>query len=108
MKVHNPMISYHSLEGGKSDRVMGVDAHPDVCEGVVVFATVGGGGSGEVRIWSIAPGDEQPKFRSALAKGHDGSVNCAQVGARRVPPRERGRPRHGLSVARWERRGLVV
>ena len=78
MKVHNPMISYHSLEGGKSDRVMGVDAHPDVSEGVVVFATVGGGGSGEVRIWSIAPGDEQPKFRSALAKGHDGSVNCAR------------------------------
>ena len=67
------MISYHSLEGGKSDRVMGVDAHPDVSDGVVVFATVGGGGSGEVRIWSIAPGDEQPKFRSALAKGHDGS-----------------------------------
>ena len=62
MKVHNPMISYHSLEGGKSDRVMGVDAHPDVCDGIVVFATVGGGGSGEVRIWSIAPGDEQPKF----------------------------------------------
>ena len=57
MKVHNPMISYHSLEGGKSDRVMGVDAHPDVSEGVVVFATVGGGGSGCLLYTSPSPRD---------------------------------------------------
>ena len=78
MKVTNPMISYHSLEGGKSDRVMSIDVHPDVTDGVVVFGTVGGGGSGEIRLWSIAPGEEAPRFRSALAKGHEGSVNCAR------------------------------
>ena len=29
MRVESPMISYHSLEGGKSDRIMSVDCHPD-------------------------------------------------------------------------------
>ena len=41
MRVDSPMISYHSLEGGKSDRVMSVDVHPDGADGAVTFATAG-------------------------------------------------------------------
>ena len=78
MRVDSPMISYHSLEGGKSDRIMSVDCHPDASDGLVTFATVGGGGEGDVRLWSLAPDAEAPVYRSSLRKGHDGSVNCAR------------------------------
>ncbi|KAJ1458516.1 WD40-repeat-containing domain protein [Pelagophyceae sp. CCMP2097] len=87
MRVVSPMISYHSLEGGKSDRVMSVDIHPEVTNGVVVFATAGGGGEGDVRIWELDAGSapvasrdetEAPVYRSSLRKGHEGSVNCAR------------------------------
>ena len=78
MRVDSPMISYHSLEGGKSDRIMSVDCHPDASDGLVTFATVGGGGEGDVRLWSLAPDAEAPVYGSSLRKGHDGSVNCAR------------------------------
>ncbi|KAH8053481.1 hypothetical protein JL720_14690 [Aureococcus anophagefferens] len=99
MRVDSPMISYHSLEGGKSDRIMSVDCHPDASDGLVTFATVGGGGEGDVRLWSLAPDAEAPVYRSSLRKGHDGSVNCARWspdGAKLC----RGRPRHRLRLER--------
>lgn len=84
------MISYHSLEDGKSDRIMAVDCHPDMSESVVTFATVGGGGGeGEIRIWAIdrrrqRQDDEKsashppPTYCAELRKGHEGSVNCVR------------------------------
>lgn len=101
------MISYHSLDDGRSDRIMAVDCHPDMSESVVTFATVGGGGGeGDVRIWCVsresstagevvAAGDpssvemlgtspgararkDVPKYCASLRKGHDGAVNCAR------------------------------
>lgn len=67
------MISYHSLDDGKSDRIMAVDCHPDTT--VVTFLTVGGS---EVRIWAAGEAKTPPTFCTALTKGHEGSVNCAR------------------------------
>ncbi|KAH8072273.1 hypothetical protein JL721_3537 [Aureococcus anophagefferens] len=108
MRVDSPMISYHSLEGGKSDRIMSVDCHPDASDGLVTFATVGGGGEGDVRLWSLAPDAEAPVYRSSLRKGHDGSVNCARWspdGAKLCSAGDRGTVCvwSGQSTAAWWR-----
>ena len=103
------MISFHSNEGGKSDRIMAVDCHPEIEEGLVTFVTVGGGGEGDVRVWSVCMLDEEPSveeeenapaksaipsFCGSLKKGHPGaSVNCARFardGARLASAGDRG------------------
>ncbi|KAJ8599954.1 hypothetical protein CTAYLR_002838 [Chrysophaeum taylorii] len=93
MRVEVPMISYHSSEDGKSDRIMAVDCHPDASETSVTFLTVGGGGGeGDVRIWHVAEG-QSPRYCSSLRKGHDGSVNCgrwAPEGSRVASAGDRG------------------
>ena len=99
MRVAVPMISFHSNEGGKSDRIMSVDAHPEVDE-LVTFVTVGGN-EGDVRVWSVAMKDDDdekesaiPTFCGSLTKGHPAmSVNCARFapdGARLASAGDRG------------------
>mmetsp|Transcript_7456 Transcript_7456/g.11143 ORF Transcript_7456/g.11143 Transcript_7456/m.11143 type:complete len:519 (+) Transcript_7456:75-1631(+) len=105
MRVALPMISYHSLEGGKSDRIYAVECHPEIEDGLVTFVTGGGGGEGDVRVWcvsrvsSTACKEESeakmtPKYCGSLIKGHPGAcVNCARFapdGARLASAGDRG------------------